>query len=190
MQIPHDEFVRLAMQELDAVDRVARSLTRGDAAEADDLVQETYLRALRANAGFELRQFGMRPWLLRILHNTHLNRVKRERRQPLAMESQALEATAPPAPETPPPPPLERGKFEDAELNEALEQLPADLRTILILWAVDELSYREMADVLEIPLGTVMSRIHRARQRLYELLPRAAAEAARLRERAEARARE
>jgi RNA polymerase sigma-70 factor (ECF subfamily) len=167
MKLSHDEFVRLAMQEIDAVDRCARSLTR-NAAEADDLVQETYLRALRAQATFSLHEFGMRPWLLRIAHNTHLNRVQREQRQPRAMETHTLEATAQPA--IVPIPPYD-GQFQDDELNRVMDALPPDLRTVLILWAVDELSYKEMAHVLEIPIGTVMSRIHRARLRLYEMLP-------------------
>jgi RNA polymerase sigma-70 factor, ECF subfamily len=172
MKITRDEFVRLAMEQLDAVDRVARSLSR-DGAAADDLVQETYLRAIRAQDQFDLHTFGIRPWLLRILHNTHINREKRERRQPRAMESDALEASAQPVDPAPlaPPPALERASFDDEELNTALDRLPADLRTILILWAVDELSYKEMAHVLEIPIGTVMSRVYRARQKLHELLP-------------------
>jgi RNA polymerase sigma-70 factor (ECF subfamily) len=172
MKITRDEFVRLAMEQLDAVDRVARSLAR-DSAAADDLIQETYLRAVRAQDRFDLHTFGIRPWLLRILHNTHINREKRERRQPRAMGSDALEASAQPVDLTPltPPPALERGSFDDEELNAALDKLPADLRTILILWAVDELSYKEMAHVLEIPIGTVMSRVYRARQKLHELLP-------------------
>ena len=172
MKITPDEFVRLAMEQLDAVDRVARSLAR-DGATADDLVQETYLRAIRAHDQFDLHSFGIRPWLLRILHNTHINREKRERRQPRAMESDALEASAQPVDPAPltPPPALERGSFDDEELNAALDRLPADLRTILVLWAVDELSYKEMAHVLEIPIGTVMSRVYRARQKLHELLP-------------------
>jgi RNA polymerase sigma-70 factor (ECF subfamily) len=172
MNITRDEFVRLAMEQLDAVDRVARSLTR-DSAAADDLVQETYRRAMRAQDQFNLREFGIRPWLLRILHNTHINREKRERRQPRSMEADVLEANAAPVEPTPlaPTPPLERGSFDDEELNDALDKLPADLRTILILWAVDELSYKEMAHVLEIPIGTVMSRVYRARQKLHELLP-------------------
>jgi RNA polymerase sigma-70 factor (ECF subfamily) len=83
MKITRDEFVRLAMEQLDAVDRVARSLSR-DGATADDLVQETYLRAMAAQDQFDLHAFGIRPWLLRILHNTHINREKHERRQPRA----------------------------------------------------------------------------------------------------------
>jgi RNA polymerase sigma-70 factor, ECF subfamily len=168
MQLSREEFVRLALQELDAIDRVAHSLAR-DSADAADLVQETFLRAIKAHESFDLQEFGIRPWLLRILHNTHINRVKRERRAPLATDAHVLDSAA--EPEAPPFIPPFEGSFADDKLNDALEQLPADLRTILILWAVDELSYKEMSEVLEIPIGTVMSRIHRARQRLYELLP-------------------
>lgn len=166
--LSRDDFIRLAMGELDAVDRVAKSLCR-DKAEAEDLVQETYLRALRAHESFKLHEFGIRPWLLRILHNVRVNRVKREYRQPMAVEAEHLDAASAP-PEAPPP--MIGGKFNDDEINRAMDQLPPDLRTILIMWAVDELSYKEMAQVLEVPLGTVMSRIHRARQRLAEILPR------------------
>src|SRR4051794_12517039 len=117
MKLSREEFVRLATQEIDAVDRVAHSVSR-DGADAADLVQETYLRALRAYESFDLQQFGIRPWLLRILHNTHLNRVKRDRRMPLAMDGQVLDATA--EPEAPPFIPPFEGTFADDELNEAL----------------------------------------------------------------------
>ena len=163
MTLSHDEFVRLALAEIDAVDRVARSLVRSGA-EADDLVQETYLRALKSCDGFELQSFGIRPWLLRILHNLHVNRVKREQKQPAATAAEHLELMA----ADPAPPPAEG--FNDVHLDRALDELPPELRSILILWAVDELSYKEIADVVGIPIGTVMSRLYRARQRLTTLL--------------------
>src|SRR6188474_1019407 len=130
MKLSRDEFVRLAMEQIDAVDRVAHSVSR-DNADAADLVQETYLRALRAYESFDLQAFGIRPWLLRILHNTHLNRVKRDRRSPLAMDGNLLDATA--EPEAPTYIPPFEGTFADEDLNEAINQLPEDLRTILIL---------------------------------------------------------
>jgi RNA polymerase sigma-70 factor (ECF subfamily) len=164
MRLSRDEFVRLALAEIDAVDRVARSLVRGSA-EADDLVQDTYLRALMSCEGFDLQSFGIRPWLLRILHNLHLNRAKREQKQPAAAAAEHLERMA----ATERAPALADG-FNDVHLDRALEQLPAELQSILILWAVDELSYKEIAEVVAIPMGTVMSRLHRARQRLTGLL--------------------
>jgi len=164
MRIPRDEFVRLALAEIDAVDRVARSLVRGSA-EADDLVQETYLRALKSCDDFDLQSFGIRPWLLRILHNLHVNRAKREQKQPAATAAEHLDMMAV-ADSTPMP----AEGFNDVHLGRALDDLPAELRSILILWAVDELSYKEIAEVVGIPIGTVMSRLHRARHRLTGLL--------------------
>src|SRR5690242_943874 len=117
MSVPRDEFVRLAMNEIDALDRVARSLTRS-AADADDLVQDTYLRALRSHEQFKLHEFGIRPWLLRILHNTHINRQKRERRAPVGMEPEMLEAA--PTTSAPTPIPEFSGTFDDDALNAAM----------------------------------------------------------------------
>jgi RNA polymerase sigma-70 factor (ECF subfamily) len=175
MVLSREEFIRLALAELDAVDRVARSLVR-DPATAADLVQETYLNALKAHGRFELESFGIRPWLLRILHNVHVNRVKRDRREPAGVSGERLETVVGPEP-APAATFADTGRggdeplvFEDAGLNAALDALPPELRTILILWAVDELSYKQIADVTSVPIGTVMSRLHRARQRLGQLL--------------------
>src|SRR5215218_2674883 len=95
MKISRTEFEKLAIEQLDAVDRVARSLTRS-ANEADDLVQETYVRALRACDSFDLQSFGIRPWLFRILHNLHTTRATRESRQPKAIPAEHLQAFAGP----------------------------------------------------------------------------------------------
>jgi RNA polymerase sigma-70 factor (ECF subfamily) len=70
MKLDPREFERLALEQIDLLYRVARRLTR-DPNRAEDLVQETYLRALRSKEGFNLEDFGMKPWLLRILHNRH-----------------------------------------------------------------------------------------------------------------------
>src|SRR5436189_3498514 len=85
MKLSPREFERLALEQLDMLYRVARRLTR-DPNRAEDLVQETYLRALRSRDGFNLENFGIKPWLLRILHNLHLSRAQREARQPAAMD--------------------------------------------------------------------------------------------------------
>lgn len=153
------EFSRLLLEQLDAVDRFAQSLTRSRA-EADDLVQETMLRALRSRDSFELKSFGIRPWLYRILHNLHLNRLSREQLRPKPVEAEVLESNIPPPMRV----------QDDVELERALRALPEDLRSIMLLWAVDELAYKEIADVLDIPIGTVMSRLYRARVKLRELL--------------------
>jgi RNA polymerase sigma-70 factor (ECF subfamily) len=170
MKLQRAEFEKLAIEQMDSVDRVARSLTR-NGAEADDLVQETYLRAFRAADNFELQSFGIRPWLLRILHNVHVTRATRESRQPKAIEAEHLQAIEDPIDEstmfTANP-----GQFTgmDSELDQAMEQLPGELQTVLTLWAVDELSYKEIAEVTGVPIGTVMSRLHRARNKLAQRL--------------------
>ena len=163
MPLGRDDFEKYALEHLDMLDRAARTLTHNPA-EADDLVQETYLRALQGWEGFQMRSFGIRPWLLKILHNVHITRATREGRQPRAVEAEQLQMM-------PQPSSMSVGAWEsNDDLDEALDRLPVELRTALTLWAVDELSYQEIAEVMGIPIGTVMSRLHRARQRLRELM--------------------
>lgn len=154
---------------MDAVFRFARRLT-GDEHEAEDLVQETYLRAYKAFERFELRDFGVRPWLLKILHNSYLNRRAREQRGPRTTDQQALEESHAAGP-------AESARLDvldyedlDAEVKRALECLSPDFKAIVLLWATMELSYQEISEVLSIPIGTVMSRLHRARLQLHKLL--------------------
>lgn len=169
MSLSSDEFERLALAELDPLYRMARRLTR-DSSGADDLVQETYARALRSRDNFSLQQFGIKPWLLRIMYNLHLNRADRARREPQAVEDDALEAGA--STDGSAELPIDPSSFQamDEQLVHALDDLPEDYRAIILLWAVEELSYKEIATALEIPIGTVMSRLHRARHRLAEQL--------------------
>lgn len=168
MKLSPAEFEKLALEQIDMLYRIARRLTR-DPGRAEDLVQETYLRALRGRDQFDLQQYGIRPWLLRIMHNLHVTRAERESRQPAAMEDEHLD-TASPAPIDSLP--LDPASFEgmDEHLVKAIRQLPAEYQTVLILWAIDELAYKEIADALGVPIGTVMSRLHRARQKLSEQL--------------------
>jgi RNA polymerase sigma-70 factor, ECF subfamily len=160
-----DLFNRLVLPEVDIMWRVAMSLTR-NRADAEDLVQESLLRAYRAIDGFDGRY--PRAWLLTIVRNTERNRHRRRRPELLndpdmaeergpATEADAVERRA------------EDREF-DAAVTEALEQLPENFRSVVELVDVDGLTYQEAADVLEVPLGTVMSRLHRARRRIRELL--------------------
>ncbi|WP_428938218.1 RNA polymerase sigma factor [Fontivita pretiosa] len=169
MKVPRDEFDRLALEHLDMLYRVSRRLTQ-DAAKADDLVQETYLRAFRARDDFELQQFGIRPWLVRIMHNVHFSRSQREKRQPVAVDDAHLERVA--GNESAAGVPLDPGSFEgmDQRLVKAIEELPIEYQTVLLLWAIEEFSYKEIADAVGVPIGTVMSRLHRARARLSQKL--------------------
>jgi RNA polymerase sigma-70 factor (ECF subfamily) len=156
-------FEALALPHLDTVYRVARRLTR-DEHEAEDLVQETYFKAYRAYDTFEERSYGIRPWLLKILNNTFLNRIAREKKAPKATDQQTLEETQ--AVEGGPP--LAELDLEqvDEEVKSALEELSPEFRQVMLLWATNELSYQEIADTLDLPIGTVMSRLHRARNQL------------------------
>src|SRR5215212_8907731 len=91
MKPSSEQFEALALDQLDTLYRVANRLTR-DPERAGDLVQETYLRAFRSRDSFDLKEHGMRPWLLRILRNLHLSRVDREKRQPVAVDGEALDS--------------------------------------------------------------------------------------------------
>jgi RNA polymerase sigma-70 factor, ECF subfamily len=165
-----EQFEKLALEQMDTLYRVARRLTR-DPERANDLVQETYLRAFRAKDSFQLKEYGIRPWLLRIMHNLHFSRSDRERRQPVAMEDSSLESADLDAlPEQPGVPMPIDVEHMDEHLVRALEGLAVDYQIVLLMWAVDDLTYKEIAHTLDIPIGTVMSRLHRARQKLGEQL--------------------
>jgi RNA polymerase sigma-70 factor (ECF subfamily) len=164
-------FEELALPQIEAVYRLARRLA-GNAAEAEDLVQETYVRAFKAFNAFELREFGIKPWLLRILYNVFCTLRSRRRREPTLLEDVDLAHASDEwgAEET------ESGALNldwdryDEELKEAVEALQPDYRTVLLLWAVEELSYKEIAHVVGCPIGTVMSRLFRARKILMDRL--------------------
>jgi RNA polymerase sigma-70 factor (ECF subfamily) len=164
------QFEQLALEQLDLLYRIARRLTR-DANRAEDLVQETYARALRARDGFDLQAHGIRPWLLRIMHNVHVSRAEREGRQPASIEDEHLEALGGSAPGAAVPP-YNPASFDamDQHLVRAIQSLSEEYQVVLLLWAVEELSYKEIAEAAGIPIGTVMSRLHRARQRLSDQL--------------------
>ena len=158
-------FNRLVLPEVDVMWRVALSLTR-NRADAEDLVQESLLRAYKAIHTFDGRY--PRAWLLTILRNTERNRHRRRRPELLSDPNIAEERG--PATESDE---IER-RAEDSEFDSAvtaaLEQLPENFRRVVELVDVDGLTYQEAADVLDVPLGTVMSRLHRARRRIRDVL--------------------
>ncbi len=164
-------FDAVALPHADAVYRVARRLTR-DQHDAEDLVQETFLKAYQAFARFEMREFGIRPWLMRILHNTFLNRCAHESRMGRRVESGDLEQVAVSEGSSAAANRIAGLDFDrlDDEVRSAIERLPDGFRVVLLIWATMEYSYEEIAAILEIPMGTVMSRLHRARQRLVQEL--------------------
>jgi len=172
------EFEKLALAQLDSVYRVALRLTK-HADEAQDLVQEAYLRALKAADRYEERGGGIRPWLFTIVHNCFYTRVKRNKREATAVENFDGIASTQAAPDAPPPAwSLAELDWDhvDGRLKNAIEELKPEYRTVLLLWGVDGMKYREIADILEVPVGTVMSRLHRARQTLADALGELAAE--------------
>lgn len=161
-----EAFQRYVLPEVEVLLRVALSTTR-NAADAEDLVQETMLRAFRAISGFDGRH--PRAWLLTILRNAHVNRHRR-RRPELLRDADAgtvlLESQAPSdsAEEV-----AMGGTFHHA-VEEALAKLPYRYRSVIELVDIEGLSYRDAAEALQIPVGTVMSRLHRARRRIRDRL--------------------
>lgn len=162
--MPREAFQRLALNELDAVYRMALHLTR-DPQEAEDLVQETFLRALRSESTFELRDSGIRPWLFKILHNAFYSRLQRQKREPTLADDMQHELAADELEHASPAWDLASLDWEavDERLKQAIDELDPRYRDVLLLWAVEGLKYREIAEVLDIPMGTVMSRLYRAR---------------------------
>lgn len=134
-----------------------------DAAEAEDLVQETYVKALRGFSGFQLGT-NFRAWMFRILRNTFLT-SRTGLKSTVSDEEVETIASAAPNPETVL---IERADCE--MVRQGLTELPVPFREILLLCEVEEMSYEEIAQVLAIPLGTVMSRLYRARKALRSLV--------------------
>lgn len=166
------EFEVRALEHLDAVHRLALQLTRRPD-EAADLVQETYLRAIRSASSFEERGGGMRAWLFTIAHNVFMTDRKRASRAPSAVGEFYEADPRSGAPEDPPPAwDLASLDWEhvDERLKRAIDDLTPEHREALLLWGVEGMKYREIADVLGTPIGTVMSRLHRARKALAEAL--------------------
>jgi RNA polymerase sigma-70 factor, ECF subfamily len=158
-------FETLALEHLDATYRLALQLVRHPD-DAGDLVQETYLKALRVADRFQEHGGGIRPWLFKILHNVFYTRLSQARRGPVALEElDGAADEAPPPDEAGPARDLSSLDWEhvDERLKSAIHHLRPEYRTVLLLWAVEGMKYREIAEIQEIPIGTVMSRLHRAR---------------------------
>ena len=154
-----------ALPHLDTLYRVALRLT-GDDAAAQDLVQDTMLRALRGWSGFRPGS-NARAWLVTILRNTFINDYRRRRREPALVEldGERTQAIYDAVAETDP-----EGHFFsrilDTRVLEAVDRLPADFREVLVLSDMEGLSYAEIVSALGIPLGTLKSRLFRARRLL------------------------
>ncbi|MDY7105225.1 MAG: sigma-70 family RNA polymerase sigma factor [Actinomycetota bacterium] len=169
-------FADQAMEHMGALYSAALRMTR-NAAEAEDLVQETYLKAYRGFGGFK-EGTNLRAWLYRILTNTYINSYRAKKRRPDETELDEVEdlylyrrlggleaATAGRSAED-----ELLDYFNEAEVAEAVESLPENFRMAVLLADVEGFSYKEIAEILDIPIGTVMSRLHRGRKQLQKKL--------------------
>ena len=158
-------FETAVLPHLDAAYNLARWLTRNDA-DAEDVVQEAYLRAFRFFGGFH-GEDG-RAWLLEIVRNTSYTWMQRNRspelNMPLDDEPREVEG------DDLNPEELLLQKADAQTLRQAVEELPLEFREVLVLRELDEMSYKQIAAVADLPLGTVMSRLARARKRLQHIL--------------------
>lgn len=166
-----DEALALA----DDVWRVARRLTR-DRVAAEDLVQETYARAFRSWRQYEPGT-NLRAWLLRILHNLHIDNARKRQRTPETVGIEADDYYLYERLGGEPVADVERliDRLSPGPVLDALGELGQPFREVVVLVDLGDLSYQEAADVLEIPIGTVMSRLHRGRRVLKRALADAAA---------------
>jgi RNA polymerase sigma-70 factor, ECF subfamily len=169
-------FAEQAMDLMPSLYSAAMRMTRNPA-DAEDLVQETYLKAYRGFGGFQ-EGTNLKAWMYRILTNTYINQYRAKKRRPteqnldeaedlyLYRRLGGLEAA-------------QAGRsaedelmdwFTDGEVKDAIESLPDNFRMAVLLADVEGFSYKEIAEILDIPIGTVMSRLHRGRKALQKQL--------------------
>jgi RNA polymerase sigma-70 factor, ECF subfamily len=170
------DFADIAMEHMPALYSAALRMTRNPA-DAEDLVQETYLKAYRGFGGFRAGT-NLRAWLYRILTNTYINRYRAQQRRPDETDLGDVEdlflyrrlgglegARAGRSAED-----EAMDLFSEAEVKEAVEALPEQFRIAVLLADVEGFSYKEIAEILDVPIGTVMSRLHRGRRALQKAL--------------------
>ena len=168
-----DRFQAEVLPLLPSLYGAALRMTR-NAADAEDLVQETYLRAYRGFAGFR-EGTNLRAWMYRILTNTFINSYRKKQREPVTVADDDIPdwylydrlgaSGAEPSAEAEV---LE--KIPDQEVQRALEDLPEGFRMAVLLADVEGFSYKEIAEIMDVPIGTVMSRLHRGRKALQKAL--------------------
>jgi RNA polymerase sigma-70 factor (ECF subfamily) len=155
-------FEQLAMPLFDRLYNFAHWLTR-NREEAEDLVQETYVKALKGFSSFEPGT-NFKAWIFRILRNTFLTSRTGLKAATVPLDLQDNDAALPVENETPETILIDR--TSERIMQEAIAELPVPFREILLLCEVEEMSYQDIAATLEIPMGTVMSRLSRARRAL------------------------
>jgi RNA polymerase sigma-70 factor (ECF subfamily) len=168
------EFEERALEHLDALYAASLRLTR-DPSEAEDLVQDTLVRAYRFQHRFEPGT-NLKAWLLRILTNTFINHYRRSARERRVLDHQegapigdGVMSRAAMRGLTDSVSVAQEGLLRD-EILRALDELPEDYRVMIVLADIEELAYKEIAEALGCPIGTVMSRLHRARKLMQKRL--------------------
>lgn len=165
-----------ALEHIDALYRTALRMTRNPS-DAEDLVQESYLRAFRSMHQFT-EGTNLRAWLFRILTNTYINEYRRRQRRPTSASLDGIEefylydhlvdSRVQPVDERPEDVVIQKLTVDD--VTQAIEALPEEFRQVVLLADVEGFAYREIAEIVGIPVGTVMSRLFRARRRLQSSL--------------------
>ena len=168
-------FQEEALPLLDPLYGAALRMTRNPA-DAEDLVQETMLRAYRAFDRFEPGT-NLKAWLFRILTNAYINAYRKRQREPQKVSAEQVEdfdiyqelrnhdAQFDETPET-----IVLGSLVDTDITDAIDDLPEQFRLAVVLSDIEGFSYAEMAEIMDVPMGTVMSRLHRGRRALQKRL--------------------
>ena len=170
----HDEFEELALPHIDSLYNFAIKLT-GNQSDAEDLVQETYLRAYKFFHKYKKDTY-IKAWLFSILRNTFINIYRKKKKEPEKVDFHSVEQFIDQL--TDRDNLLSKDDISndlskdtlDSEIKSALDKLPEEFKSVILLCDIESFSYQEISEILKCPVGTVMSRLHRGRKILYKNL--------------------